>query len=46
MRLYISFSLRLELVVLCRDLVDEAAAELTAGVAAGTVSPWQLGWRR
>ena len=35
---------RLELAVLCSDFVGEAAVELTAGVAAGTVSPWQLGW--
>ncbi len=35
---------RLELAAQMLDLADEDAAELTAGVAAGTISPWQLGW--
>ena len=35
---------RLELAVSGRDLADEEAEELTAGVAAGAISPWQLGW--
>jgi Domain of unknown function (DUF4351) len=35
---------RLELAVLQRQLRDEEAAELLAGVAAGRVSRWQLAW--
>ena len=35
---------RLELAVQFRDLRDEEAADLTAGVAVGTISPWQLAW--
>jgi hypothetical protein len=35
---------RLEFAVLQRNLRDEDAAGLLAGVAGGTISPWQLGW--
>jgi hypothetical protein len=35
---------RLELTVLRRSLADESAAALMAGVAAGELSPWLLGW--
>jgi hypothetical protein len=35
---------RLELTVLRRHLADEDAAKLQAGVAAGEISPWLLGW--
>jgi hypothetical protein len=34
----------LEFTVLRRHLVDENAAQVVAGVAAGTISPWVLGW--
>jgi hypothetical protein len=33
----------LEIAVLRRSLVDEDAAQVVAGVAAGTISPWVLG---
>src|SRR5262249_33675496 len=35
---------RLELTVLRRPLAEEDAAALVAGVAAGDLSPWLLGW--
>jgi hypothetical protein len=35
---------RLELTVLRRPLADEDAAELVAGVTAGDLTPWLLGW--
>jgi hypothetical protein len=35
---------RLELTVLRRQLADEDAARLVAGVAAGEISPWLLAW--
>jgi len=35
---------RLELTVLRRNLADESAADTVAGVAAGDISPWVLGW--
>jgi hypothetical protein len=35
---------RLELTILRRPLADEDAAELVAGVAAGDITPWLLGW--
>src|SRR6516225_4985664 len=35
---------RLELTILRRHLANENAANLVAGVAAGEISPWLLGW--
>lgn len=35
---------RLDLTVVLRNLCDESAADLLAGVESGEISPWQLGW--
>lgn len=43
-RSQISSACRLELGVVRRNLCDEDAGELLAGVEAGEISTWQLGW--